>query len=171
MLDSIELLSQFKGEIICEAPNNNLTRFEGTLKWRNAKFSLDNEKMLLRGCRLRNTKWCYGLVIFAGRETKLMQNSGKTIFKQTSLDRLLNLLILGIVMFLIVMCLFCTIACGVWETLTGQYFKVYLPWDKIVPQSATGGAAVISVLVFFSYAIVLNTVVPISLYVSVEVIR
>ena len=33
------------------------------------------------------------------------------------------------------------------------------------------GAAVISMLVFFSYAIVLNTVVPISLYVSVEVIR
>ena len=29
----------------------------------------------------------------------------------------------------------------------------------------------ISLLVFFSYAIVLNTVVPISLYVSVEVIR
>ena len=31
------------------------------------------------------------------------------------------------------------------------------------------GPAVISLLVFFSYAIVLNTVVPISLYVSVEV--
>jgi hypothetical protein len=31
------------------------------------------------------------------------------------------------------------------------------------------GATVISLLVFFSYAIVLNTVVPISLYVSVEV--
>lgn len=86
----------FVGEIICEAPNNNLTKFEGTLKLRNAKFSLDNEKMLLRGCRLRNTKWCFGVVIFAGRETKLMQNSGKTIFKQTSLDRLLNLLILGV---------------------------------------------------------------------------
>lgn len=74
-------------------------------------------------------------------------------------------------MFLIIMCLFCTIACGVWETLTGQYFRMYLPWDDIIPASPTGGAALISVLVFFSYAIVLNTVVPISLYVSVEVIR
>lgn len=159
------------GEIECEAPNNNLTKFEGTLTWRNAKFSLDNEKMLLRGCRLRNTKWCFGLVIFAGRDTKLMQNSGKTIFKRTSLDRLLNLLIIGIVCFLVVMCLFCTIACGVWETLTGKYFRVYLPWDSIIPSSPTSGAAAISILVFFSYAIVLNTVVPISLYVSVEVIR
>lgn len=31
------------------------------------------------------------------------------------------------------------------------------------------GATIIGMLVFFSYAIVLNTVVPISLYVSVEV--
>lgn len=71
------------------------------------------------------------------------------------------------------MCLFCTIACGFWETVTGQYFRGFLPWDKkAVPQEdPTSGATIIAILVFFSYAIVLNTVVPISLYVSVEVIR
>merc|ERR1712020_139573 len=69
------------------------------------------------------------------------------------------------------MCLFCTIACGVWETLTGLQFRVYLPWDTLVPTDPIQGATVNALLVFFSYAIVLNTVVPISLYVSVEVIR
>ena len=39
---------------------------------------------------------CYGLVIFAGKDTKLMMNSGKTKFKRTSLDRFLNILILGV---------------------------------------------------------------------------
>ncbi|CAG2108054.1 unnamed protein product, partial [Medioppia subpectinata] len=169
--DDFQLLGRFNGEMICEPPNNNLTRFEGTLHYNGETFSVDNDKMLLRGCRLRNTKWCFGVVVFAGRDTKLMQNSGKTIFKRTSLDRLLNLLILGIVFFLMSMCLFCTIASGVWETVTGQYFRAYLPWDSIVPSNAKSGATVIAVLVFFSYAIVLNTVVPISLYVSVEVIR
>ncbi|KAG1704733.1 Phospholipid-transporting ATPase ID [Nymphon striatum] len=163
---------QFSGEICGEPPNNHLNRYEGTLTWNDKKYSLDNDKMLLRGCVLRNTKWCYGLVVFAGRDTKLMQNSGKTIFKRTSIDRLLNVLILGIVFFLMSMCLFCTIACGVWETITGQYFSVYLPWDGMVPKgNRTEGATVISILVFFSYAIVMNTVVPISLYVSVEIIR
>ncbi|RWS24531.1 phospholipid-transporting ATPase ID-like protein, partial [Leptotrombidium deliense] len=78
-----------------------------------------------------------------------------------------------IVFVLVSMCLFCTIACGVWETVTGQYFQVFLPWDsKAVPENdPTSGATIIAVLIFFSYAIVLNTVVPISLYVSVEVIR
>lgn len=57
---------------------------------------IDNEKMLLRGCILRNTRWCYGVVVFAGRDTKLMMNSGKTKFKRTSLDRFLNVLIMGV---------------------------------------------------------------------------
>lgn len=81
---------------MCEAPNNNLSKFEGTLNWKGKSYMLDNDKMLLRGCVLRNSKWCYGVVVFAGRDTKLMQNSGKTIFKRTSLDRLLNLLIIGV---------------------------------------------------------------------------
>jgi magnesium-transporting ATPase (P-type) len=50
--------------------------------------------VLLRGAVLRNTPWCYGVVLFAGRDTKLMQNSGKTKFKRTSIDRLLNFIIL-----------------------------------------------------------------------------
>ncbi|GBP31603.1 Phospholipid-transporting ATPase ID [Eumeta japonica] len=164
-------LGSFDGEIVCETPNNLLNKFEGTLSWRDQHYSLDNDKILLRGCVLRNTSWCYGVVVFAGKDTKLMQNSGKTKFKRTSIDRLLNFLIIGIVFFLLSMCVFCTVACGVWEWLIGRYFKVYLPWDTLVPVEPASGAVVIAFLVFFSYAIVMNTVVPISLYVSVEVIR
>ena len=50
------------------------------------------------GTVLRNTEWAYGVVIFAGKDTKLMQNSGKTKFKRTSIDRLLNFIILGVSM-------------------------------------------------------------------------
>ncbi|KAJ8718438.1 hypothetical protein PYW08_002675 [Mythimna loreyi] len=164
-------LGAFDGEIVCETPNNLLNKFDGTLSWRNQHFSLDNDKILLRGCVLRNTQWCYGVVVFAGKDTKLMQNSGKTKFKRTSIDRLLNFLIIGIVFFLLSMCVFCTVACGVWEWLVGRYFQAFLPWDTLVPAEPTWGALVIALLVFFSYAIVMNTVVPISLYVSVEVIR
>ncbi|XP_018570788.1 phospholipid-transporting ATPase ID isoform X3 [Anoplophora glabripennis] len=165
------LLSEFDGEILCETPNNLLNKFEGVLIWKGKSYSLDNDKIMLRGCVLRNTQWCYGVVIFAGKDTKLMQNSGKSKFKRTSIDRLLNFLIIGIVFFLLSMCLFCMVACGIWESLVGQYFQTFLPWDTLVPLEPLGGATIIALLVFFSYAIVLNTVVPISLYVSVEVIR
>jgi magnesium-transporting ATPase (P-type) len=184
-----DLLWDFNGEIICEPPNNLLNKFEGTLIWKNQRYPLDNEKVLLRGCVLRNTQWCYGLVIFAGKDTKLMQNSGKTKFKRTNIDKLLNFIIIGvsgrdtlstfnfykqkylsqIVFFLLSICGFCTVAAAIWEGLFGYHFQSYLPWDKIVVPQHIQGATIIGLLVFFSYAIVLNTVVPISLYVSVEV--
>lgn len=54
------------GEVICEPPNNKLDKFGGTLYWKENKYPLSNQNMLLRGCVLRNTEWCFGLVIFAG---------------------------------------------------------------------------------------------------------
>ncbi|XP_021708878.1 phospholipid-transporting ATPase ID isoform X6 [Aedes aegypti] len=166
-----DLLWKFNGEIVCEPPNNLLNKFEGTLTWKNQRYALDNDKILLRGCIIRNTQWCYGVVIFAGKDTKLMQNSGKTKFKRTTIDRLLNFIIIGIVFFLLSICGFCTIASAIWEAIVGYKFTIYLPWENIIPKDYLQGATIIGCLVFFSYAIVLNTVVPISLYVSVEVIR
>ncbi|XP_055538977.1 phospholipid-transporting ATPase ID isoform X2 [Wyeomyia smithii] len=166
-----DLLWKFNGEIVCEPPNNLLNKFEGILSWKNQRYPLDNDKILLRGCIIRNTQWCYGVVIFAGKDTKLMQNSGKTVFKRTTIDRLLNFIIIGIVFFLLSICGFCTIASAIWEAIVGYKFQIYLPWENIIPKDYLQGATIIGCLVFFSYAIVLNTVVPISLYVSVEVIR
>uniref|UniRef100_A0AC35FWC6 Phospholipid-transporting ATPase n=1 Tax=Panagrolaimus sp. PS1159 TaxID=55785 RepID=A0AC35FWC6_9BILA len=173
--DIVRDISNFDGQIQCEAPNNRLDRFEGKITYKGTPYPISNENLLLRGCRLRNTRWCYGVVVFAGRESKLMMNSGKTTFKRTSLDRFLNILIMGIVLFLIAMCLICTILCGVWEWVTGRHFQDYLEWDRsIVPNTGEKGSrqiAIISFLMFFSYIILLNTVVPISLYVSVEILR
>ncbi|RUS90719.1 hypothetical protein EGW08_001523 [Elysia chlorotica] len=164
-------LAAFDAEIVSEPPNNRLMKFEGKMMWNGNTYSLDNEKILLRGCILRNTQWCYGLVVFAGRDTKLMMNSGKAIFKRTNIDRLMNFLIIGIFLFLVSMCLICSIACAIWETITGYDFQAYLPWESFVPTDQERGSGTIATLVFLSYIIILNTVVPISLYVSVEIIR
>ena len=68
-------------------------------------------------------------------------------------------------MFLVTVCLICTIACGVWEGVTGYDFQVFLPWEYFIPERKANGATTIALLVFLSYIIILNTVVPISLYV------
>ncbi|KAF4795519.1 Phospholipid-transporting ATPase FetA [Turdus rufiventris] len=164
--EDLQKLTEFNGEVRCEAPNNKLDKFTGTLTLRGEKYALDNEKMLLRGCTIRNTEWCFGLVIYAGPDTKLMQNSGKTTFKRTSIDRLMNVLVLVIFAFLALMCLILAIGNGIWEHDKGYYFQVYLPWAEGVNSASYSGF-----LMFWSYVIILNTVVPISLYVSVEIIR
>ncbi|CAM4667178.1 phospholipid-transporting ATPase ID-like isoform X1 [Lepidochelys kempii] len=164
--EDLQKLTDFNGEIKCEAPNNKLDKFTGTLTLHGEKFALDNEKMLLRGCTIRNTEWCFGLVIYAGPDTKLMQNCGKTTFKRTSIDRLMNVLVLVIFAFLALMCFILAIGNGIWEYDKGYYFQVYLPWAVGVDSAPYSGF-----LMFWSYVIILNTVVPISLYVSVEIIR
>ncbi|XP_026172913.1 phospholipid-transporting ATPase ID isoform X1 [Mastacembelus armatus] len=159
-------LASFDGEVVCEPPNNKLDRFCGTLYWRDKKYTLTNQNMLLRGCVLRNTEFCYGLVIFAGPDTKLMQNSGRTKFKRTSIDRLMNTLVLWIFGFLVCMGVILAVGNAVWEREVGSLFQSYLPWDPPVDNFLFS-----AFLAFWSYIIILNTVVPISLYVSVEVIR
>ncbi|EMP28219.1 Putative phospholipid-transporting ATPase FetA [Chelonia mydas] len=165
-LGDIRKLAQFDGEVICEPPNNKLDKFSGTLYWKENKYPLSNQHMLLRGCVLRNTEWCFGLVVFAGPDTKLMQNSGRTKFKRTSIDRLMNTLVLWIFGFLVCMGVILAIGNAIWEHEVGACFQIYLPWDEAVDSAFFSGF-----LSFWSYIIILNTVVPISLYVSVEVIR
>lgn len=38
-------------------------------------------EMLLRGCTLQNSKEVVGLVVYAGRETRIQKNSAKTPLK------------------------------------------------------------------------------------------
>uniref|UniRef100_A0A8C4ZZR9 Phospholipid-transporting ATPase n=1 Tax=Gadus morhua TaxID=8049 RepID=A0A8C4ZZR9_GADMO len=163
--DSIPGLGSFKGEVRCEPPNNRLDKFKGTLTVNGQTYALDNDKVLLRGCTLRNTEWCFGLVVFGGPDTKLMQSSGKTVFKRTSIDGLMNVLVLCIFGFLAVMCSILAVGNAIWEVREGSVFIAFLPR----PNGVNAGFS--AFLTFWSYVIILNTVVPISLYVSVEIIR
>ncbi|XP_006863232.1 PREDICTED: probable phospholipid-transporting ATPase FetA-like [Chrysochloris asiatica] len=166
MEDNLELLSAFDGNIRCEPPNNKLDKFTGILTYKDNKYLLDQDKLLLRGCTIRNTDWCYGLVIYTGPDTKLMQNSGKSTFKRTRIDHLMNVLVIWIFLVLGIICFALAIGHSIWENKKGHYFQIFLPRQKYVPSSFVS-----AVLVFWSYIIILNTVVPISLYVSVEIIR
>ncbi|CAJ0958410.1 unnamed protein product [Ranitomeya imitator] len=105
-------LSQFDGLVECEEPNNRLDKFVGTLFWRGTSSGLDNDKLLLRGCKIRNTQYCTGLVIFAGPDTKIMRNSGKTTLKRTKIDHLMN----GMVYMIFVLLILCAAGLAIGET-------------------------------------------------------
>ena len=85
--DEVLKMAAFDGKVECEAPNNILDKFTGTLILRNRfdknqmRYPISNDNVLLRGTTLRNVNWAFGLVVFAGPDTKLMQNTGRTHFK------------------------------------------------------------------------------------------
>ncbi|XP_045383392.1 phospholipid-transporting ATPase IC isoform X1 [Lemur catta] len=159
-----DTLATFDGFIECEEPNNRLDKFTGTLFWRKRSFPLDADKILLRGCVIRNTDVCHGLVIFAGADTKIMKNSGKTRFKRTKIDYLMNYMVYTIFVVLILVSAGLAIGHAYWEAQVGNY-----SWYLYDGEDATPSYR--GFLNFWGYIIVLNTMVPISLYVSVEVIR
>uniref|UniRef100_A0A3Q3ICE6 Phospholipid-transporting ATPase n=1 Tax=Monopterus albus TaxID=43700 RepID=A0A3Q3ICE6_MONAL len=157
-------LADFDALIDCEEPNNRLDKFMGTMLWQRQRYPLDLDNMLLRGCTIRNTDVCHGLVIFAGADTKIMKNSGKTRFKRTKIDELMNYAVYTIFVLLILVAAGLAIGHTYWY----QYIGIkawYLNDGKTQTASYRG------FLSFWGYIIVLNTMVPISLYVSVEVIR
>ncbi|NXU65609.1 AT8B1 ATPase, partial [Horornis vulcanius] len=157
-------LADFDGLIECEEPNNRLDKFTGTLSWRNSNYSLDADKILLRGCKIRNTDFCHGMVLFAGADTKIMKNSGKTRFKRTKIDSLMNYMVYTIIVVLILLSAGLAIGHTYWEQQIGNSSWYLYDAQDLSP-------AYRGFLNFWGYIIVLNTMVPISLYVSVEVIR
>ena len=95
-----------------------------------------------------------------------MQNSGKARFKRTHIDMQMNGLVFYIFATLISLAILMAILSSVWETKIGNVFLEYLPNDSSASSPSMKGF-----LNFFSYIILMNTLVPISLYVSVEIIR
>uniref|UniRef100_A0A803TNG7 Phospholipid-transporting ATPase n=1 Tax=Anolis carolinensis TaxID=28377 RepID=A0A803TNG7_ANOCA len=158
-------LAAFDGLVECEEPNNRLDKFTGTLIWKGRRYGLDADKILLRGCKIRNTDVCHGLVIFAGADTKIMRNSGKTRFKRTKIDSLMNYMVYTVSCFSLFTLPF--LEAVMFVSLNSQIGNSswYLYDGKDYTPSYRG------FLNFWGYIIVLNTMVPISLYVSVEVIR
>ncbi|KAM4635236.1 phospholipid-transporting ATPase IC [Polymixia lowei] len=157
-------LAQFDALIQCEEPNNRLDKFTGTMLWNRERYPLDLDNMLLRGCKIRNTDECHGLVIFAGADTKIMRNGGKTRFKRTNIDELMNYMVYTIFVMLILVAAGLAIGHSFWYEEIGS--KAWYLFDGKDQAASYRGF-----LSFWGYIIVLNTMVPISLYVSVEVIR
>nr|XP_033789630.1 phospholipid-transporting ATPase IC [Geotrypetes seraphini]XP_033789640.1 phospholipid-transporting ATPase IC [Geotrypetes seraphini]XP_033789649.1 phospholipid-transporting ATPase IC [Geotrypetes seraphini]XP_033789659.1 phospholipid-transporting ATPase IC [Geotrypetes seraphini]XP_033789667.1 phospholipid-transporting ATPase IC [Geotrypetes seraphini]XP_033789675.1 phospholipid-transporting ATPase IC [Geotrypetes seraphini]XP_033789682.1 phospholipid-transporting ATPase IC [Geotrypetes s len=166
LLQQEQAMAEFDGLIECEEPNNRLDRFLGTMFWRGASYPLDSDKILLRGCKIRNTDYCHGLVIFAGADTKIMRNGGKTRLKRTKIDSLMNYMVYTIFVLLILSSAGLAIGQTFWEDQLGKKNVSWYLFDGYDYSPSYRGF-----LAFWGYIIVLNTMVPISLYVSVEVIR
>ncbi|KAI1229883.1 hypothetical protein IHE44_0010588, partial [Lamprotornis superbus] len=155
------------GEVICEPPNNKLDKFGGTLYWKESKYPLSNQNMLLRGCVLRNTEWwaeaAASTVLHRGEGNTpsdafpLPRTRHKTDAEHQGSDILSCPQIFG---FLVCMGVILAIGNAIWEHEVGVCFQIYLPWDEGVHSAFFSGF-----LSFWSYIIILNTVVPISLYV------
>ena len=109
-----------------------------------------------------NTKWIYGLAIYTGRNTKIMLNSSESVNKMSQIEVKVNQL-LGFILLTQVTLSF---ICGI---LAGVFNKDHASTNTYIIWSST--AAVDGILAFFTYFVLVNTMIPISLIVSIEIVK
>ncbi|XP_027096446.2 phospholipid-transporting ATPase 3 isoform X1 [Coffea arabica] len=163
-----ERVSEFKGEVQCEQPNNSLYTFTGNLIIQNQTLPLSPNQILLRGCSLRNTEFIVGAVIFTGHETKVMMNAMKIPSKRSTLEKKLDKLILTLFCVLFCMCLLGAVGSGIF--INRKYY--YLQFSKNSDaQSNPDNRFAVAALTMFTLITLYSPIIPISLYVSVEMIK
>ena len=67
---------RFSGKVDLDTPNPNLDIWEGRLQSKQlAKaYPCSPKNLLLRGCTLKNTPYCFGVCLYVGNQTKIMMN-------------------------------------------------------------------------------------------------
>lgn len=69
--------SNFEASLNVDQPNKEIYNFEGSMNLEapvNKKVFLTNTNLLLRSGKLKNVDWVDGLVVYTGKDTKIMKN-------------------------------------------------------------------------------------------------
>ncbi|XP_053284420.1 phospholipid-transporting ATPase IA isoform X5 [Pleuronectes platessa] len=162
-IKDIDSLMRLSGRMECESPNRHLYEFVGNLRLdRHSTMPLSPDQILLRGAQLRNTQWIHGVVVYTGHDTKLMQNSTRPPLKLSNVERITNFQILVLFGWLLAISLICSIGQTIWKYQYGN--------DAWYMDLNYGGAANFG-LNFLTFIILFNNLIPISLLVTLEVIK
>lgn len=155
-----EDIVQCKANFVVEDPNLDLYNFEGKCSVADETLPLTNNEIIYRGSVLRNTAELYGMVTHSGEECKIRMNATKNPrIKAPALQAVVNKIVVIIVIFVLVLAIFNTIAYQIWYKTTERnawYLKE---------------ARVAFFPILASFIILFNTMIPLSLYVSLEIVK
>ncbi|KAK5897198.1 hypothetical protein CesoFtcFv8_010282 [Champsocephalus esox] len=158
----------FNSVVVCERPNNNLNHFKCYVeKPDEEKVGAGIESLLLRGCTVKNTDHAVGFVVYAGQETKSMLNNNGPRYKRSKLERKLNIDVIFCVILLLSMCFVGSVGHFLWL----EEFPDVPPY--LVPDSNghLDSPGLSGFYMFFTMIILLQILIPISLYVSIELVK
>ncbi|WOG89612.1 hypothetical protein DCAR_0208850 [Daucus carota subsp. sativus] len=169
-LDNDASFQDFKATIKCEDPNPSLYTFVGNFEYDKKIYPIDPSQILLRDSKLRNTSYVYGVVIFTGHDTKVMQNSTRSPSKRSRIERKMDKIIYILFSVLVVVSL---VSSSGFAYMTKykmpDWWYLHAPDNKDLynPDKPTvsGFYHLITALILYGYLI------PISLYVSIEIVK
>ncbi|KAH8287609.1 hypothetical protein KR054_010752 [Drosophila jambulina] len=167
-LPTVDLSEMHKlGMIECESPTTDLYSFNGKIELKGSEgrvLPLSAENVLLRGSRVKNTECVIGCAVYTGMITKLQLNSRLTRNKNASSETYINRFLIVILVALIAI-------------VTLLYFLKRYNELFVIPKLTYLGDATDSYSVkqflqdYLSFLILFNYLIPISLYVTIELQR
>jgi magnesium-transporting ATPase (P-type) len=99
-----------RGHVEVDQPNSNIYSVSGAIDLEGkAKqhFTIDN--VLLRGTNLKNVEYVLGIVVYTGKDTKIMQNIKHSSLKNSSIERTLNKVVIPVIIIVLSFSVGCTI--------------------------------------------------------------
>ena len=159
------------GHVITDPPNQDLYLLSKIMKLsfngsQEMTIPLSAKQLLLKGAKLKNTPWAVGIVVYVGHDCKIMKNAKDPVTKYSSLERLMNF---GLVAIFIMQAILCILA----AILRGTYYH-HNELDEVDPTGfgyTRYGYGVESFLNYFTYMLLLNTLIPISLIITLEIVK
>ncbi|XP_076273548.1 phospholipid-transporting ATPase VD isoform X2 [Rhynchophorus ferrugineus] len=155
--------SKFRSKIEVEAPTTKIYRFHGAIVHPSGgRVPVGTDNLLLRECLLKNTDFVEGIVVYAGHETKALLNNGGPRYKRSSLEKQMNQDVIYCVLILIFLCIIGAIGCKLWLL---SYSDLPEPFRSEYEPSTE------AFLAFWIYVIILQIMIPLSLYVTLELCK
>ena len=159
-------LKTTKATIVSEDPNLDLYNYDGKAIVDGETLPLTMANVVYRGSTLRNTSMAIGVVVNSGEECKIRMNANKnTRAKKPRMQSTVNRMILCQILAVLLLSAGMTIGYFLWQDSTEEE-SFYLK-ERSVPYNA----AVPFAQIFFGYVIMFNTLIPLSLYISLEIVK
>ncbi|XP_061364653.1 putative phospholipid-transporting ATPase 9 [Gastrolobium bilobum] len=164
----------FQAIIKCEDPNANLYSFIGSLDLQDQLYPLAPQQLLLRDSKLKNTDFIYAVVIFTGHDTKVMQNSTEPPSKRSKVEKRMDKIVYFLFFVLFFISFIGSIFFGIAtreDLENGVMKRWYLRPDDTTIYYDPKKAPVAAILHFLTALMLYSYLIPISLYVSIEIVK
>ena len=148
-----------------EHPNKLIDSFAGVVDLGSTieRVAVQVSNVLLRGTVLRNTDWVIGIVINTGHDTKIMMSNTVTKPKTSYLETCTSKEIKRIILLLVFICFTGATGEAVFSRVKGVKNSWYIDWP-----AEPGSFWFVQ---FFYYFLLHATFIPVSLYVSMSLVR
>ena len=156
-------LSKYVGSIDCDLPDDNLNTWKCNLKDSQGTKPMGMKQLLLRGCVIKNTEQTFGIVVYTGKETKIVLNSKKAPSKVSNVLKQMNRILYSIFLLEVLICITFGSFGVFWvENVGKKHSYLNLTQD----QSFVTWLENIG-----SFMVAYSSLIPISLYVSLELVK